>query len=401
MTMLQSNGLPRLRSPTFHLTFLLIFSLFFTILVVSILTKIEIIAQGTGKIIPVARIQVVQPEYAGQIRAINVSNGDHVNKGEVLVALDSTEATASVDSLQTELRQLEIEKKGIETALVPLGQPNPGRDLDPERVLASFSLSHATPQTLVFYKEQKQALAAQLTRLKADLDQAAANIAANDKSEEVTKANITQAESALATQKERLENAKTLMKNGAGTRAAYLDALDAYDSLQQKEEVYQHQLAQKQAEAIGLAAARKGLIDALRSTMAQRRVTVEKNITSVSDDLWPARRKLKNTRLVASVSGTVAGLKVFTIGGVVKAGETLMQIVPSGNQLELDTYFSNSDIGFMSSGQKANISLDAFPASRFGYLKGHVTDLSADATDLGNNKWAFEVRIVPTPGRPR
>lgn len=71
-----------------------------------------------------------------------------------------------------------------------------------------------------------------------------------------------------------------------------------------------------------------------------------------------------------------------------------MRIVPANSGIEVEAIFTNNDIGFLARRQPANVNLDAFPAARFGFVKGHVIDVSADATELVPSKWGFVVRIA-------
>ena len=72
-----------------------------------------------------------------------------------------------------------------------------------------------------------------------------------------------------------------------------------------------------------------------------------------------------------------------------------MRIVPDDNITEIEAVFANSDIGFIKKNQLVNIKLDAFPAERFGMLRGRVTNVSADAIEVPKVGWGFVVRIRP------
>ena len=78
----------KITSPTLHATILFTISVFVAILAMSFLFKFEVVARGEGRIVPISRVQVVQPEFAGRIVAIHVRNGMTVDEGNILVELD-------------------------------------------------------------------------------------------------------------------------------------------------------------------------------------------------------------------------------------------------------------------------------------------------------------------------
>ena len=86
---------------------------------------------------------------------------------------------------------------------------------------------------------------------------------------------------------------------------------------------------------------------------------------------------------------------VHTLGGVVQAGAELLRVVPTDLGTELECSFANADAGFLREGQRANIRLDAYPAGRFGYMKGTVAGIAADAAEAGNGLWSYSVHIKP------
>jgi len=72
-----------------------------------------------------------------------------------------------------------------------------------------------------------------------------------------------------------------------------------------------------------------------------------------------------------------------------------MRIVPTDVAVEIESTFSNQDIGFMDIGQTANIGLDAYPSERFGFVKGQVVDIAADSTEVETGQWGYTVRVSP------
>lgn len=92
--------------------------------------------------------------------------------------------------------------------------------------------------------------------------------------------------------------------------------------------------------------------------------------------------------------GTVQQLQTYTIGGVVTTAQPLMTIVPQDEQFEIEAMLSNKDIGFVNEGQDVTIKIEAFPYTRYGYIKGKVKYFSFEAIQDEKLGLVFPVTIV-------
>lgn len=402
----------RAGSPTLHLTALLLVATFAVALVLSIVLKVEITARGTGRIVPMTRVQVIQPEFAGRITGIHVRNGHHVEKGTLLVAFDPTEAAASVHALERELDQLMIERTRIKTLLGFIERTADGASPDVKQVLARFAEDHAGLDDSAYFVEQRALMAAEIAELQDGLAQIASQREVNTKAQAVVHANIARIEAAIAMQSERLRMSEQLRERGTTSQSAHLDVLEAFVALEKQIDVQRRELDEKASQNLALDTERQQLLSTLRSRHTQRRAEIESRMLAAKEELRVAERRLAGTKLVAPVEGIVDRLKVHTIGGVAQTGDELMRIVPANGGVEVEAIFSNADIGFLARQQQATVNLDAFPAERFGFVKGKVVDVSADATELDAEKWGFVVRItldafylepppLPAPATPR
>jgi hemolysin D len=113
------------RSPTLHMTVLFTVAVFVSTLAMSILFRVEVVSQGKGRVVPVSRVKAVQTEFAGRIVAIRVRNGSHVQKGELLIRLDPTDAETQIGTIAAETDSLLIERERIAVMTVALQNPAP------------------------------------------------------------------------------------------------------------------------------------------------------------------------------------------------------------------------------------------------------------------------------------
>lgn len=383
----------KITSPTLHATIWFTLAVFIAVLVMSFVFKVEVVAQGEGRVVPVSRVQVVQSEFSGQIVDIKVRNGMEVIEGDILVELDPTNARADLGTIQAESDRLKIEAIRI-SAMIQ------GLDYDPTdeayeiQVLARFIVPDDLEQH-PFVNEQRMLLTAEITDFLSSWEQIQAREISNRRSEDVTNANIDRVTAALEIQTERFSITETLVQQGTTSRAAFLDAQQTLAGLERERDVYLRELDQKVAERSALNAERNRLISSLRSSLLDRRSQIDARLATLTQEQRAAERRLDGTMLRAPTSGIIDQLSVFTIGGVIDAGTELMRVVPTNAEMEFESVFSNQDIGFLEIDQIANIGLHAYPSARFGFVKGRVTDIAADSTEVAEGQWGFTVRVQP------
>ena len=110
---------------------------------------------------------------------------------------------------------------------------------------------------------------------------------------------------------------------------------------------------------------------------------------SINQELTKAKRLTQLRILTSPVDGIVEELVIATIGGVVTPAQELLHIVPSYSSeggygthgLEINAGLLNKDIGFVHTGQIAEIKIDSFPFTKYGVIDGEIIDISADAIE--------------------
>ncbi|MCR4268898.1 HlyD family type I secretion periplasmic adaptor subunit [Nitratireductor sp. ZSWI3] len=385
----------RIASPTLHVTVLFTGGVFLVCLIAAALLRVEITARGTGKIIPVERVQVIQAEFSGPVTEILVRNGSKVEKGNLLLQLDATQASLERDTIVQEEQRLGVEMLRLESFLAGLAQA--------DLVTGAVAVAPFDPQVKEagegldpsFLEEQRQLLAAETEDAAVALRQAIARIEANEKAKEVTRAGIAKSDAAIDIQTERLEAADKLIRSGAASRAAYLSVLETYQDARKQREMLLRELDKQIATRSILEAERRAVLTARINRIRQRRSEIDGRLAVLLQQRRGAERKIAAARLTAPVSGTVEQMSLFTIGGIAQSGESLMRIVPDGGALEVEAVFPNQDSGFLHGGQAARIKLDAFPAERFGSVSAKVLEVSADSVETQPGRWEFVVRLRP------
>ena len=88
---------------------------------------------------------------------------------------------------------------------------------------------------------------------------------------------------------------------------------------------------------------------------------------------------LKRLKILAPVDGVVVGMNVHTVGGVIKSGETILELVPSADRLVIEVQIKPTDIDNVTIGQTSDVVLSAFNQRTTPRLTGQVARVSADA----------------------
>jgi len=115
------------------------------------------------------------------------------------------------------------------------------------------------------------------------------------------------------------------------------------------------------------------------------------------DELYQRIKKfedsLDRTIVRSPVDGVVKELYVATVGGVVRPGDAIVDIVPAGDRLVVDAQLPTSDIGYIRVGQNVVVKLASADAARFGDLRGKVVRISPDTLETPDGKPYYKVRV--------
>lgn len=112
---------------------------------------------------------------------------------------------------------------------------------------------------------------------------------------------------------------------------------------------------------------------------AQAEMTkAQEDLSTQSEQLRDRSQVLEHTELTAPADGIVNNVRMSTVGGVVRPGDTVMELLPTGGDLIAEAKVMPADIGFVAVGQDASVKLDAYDSSIYGALHGKVSYISPD-----------------------
>jgi hemolysin D len=349
-------------------------------LLIGLLGRLDIVVSASGQIIPDARVKVIQPAITGVVRQIGVQDGQRVAAGQLLMKLDTTQAAADADKAHATLLEAQLGAARANALLAaqqdnsaPIVQSVP--DAPPEQMQQAQRQAQGAWNV---YRDQYQSAQSELLKRQADLDSTGAEIA--------------KLEQTAPLARQQAQAYRDLVDQKYVARNDYLDKeSDALDK--------EHELKAQRSHALDLSASiaeQRADVQAIASKFRHDQLDeLDKDtqqITQSSADQTKAKTRQALLSLSAPVAGTVQQLAVHTLGGVVTAAQSLMQIVPD-DALEVQAQLQNKDIGFVAAGQRAAVKIEAFPYTRYGYLTGTVTEVSNNAAQDKKLGLVFPVRI--------
>ena len=131
----------------------------------------------------------------------------------------------------------------------------------------------------------------------------------------------------------------------------------------------------------------------------------EEELAGLQQALAQRKDQLQNTELYAPADGVVKNVRLTTLGGVVRSGDEVMQIVPGGDELVFEAKVLPADVGFLRIGLPTAVKVDAYDYTIYGSLQGELAYISADTftDDRQGEKSYYRVRVrtasAEFPGR--
>ena len=125
-----------------------------------------------------------------------------------------------------------------------------------------------------------------------------------------------------------------------------------------------------------------------------------RQILSLEAQLVALQEQERNLTLKAQESGEVFNLSVGP-GSVIGSGAQVMRIVPDGGALNAKVFLPNSELGFVKDGMPVKLSVSSFPPGEYGYLKGVVTNIGADALESNDPQLGDRQRANTFPATIR
>jgi adhesin transport system membrane fusion protein len=337
------------------------------------IARVDEVSRGQGRVIPSSKVQIIQSAEPSTIREILVRSGQTVQKGQLLVRLDNTTS-------QSELGQLETENARLAQRAARLageggaGAGCVGSDCGDEARLAAV---------------RRSSLQSQLAALSASVEQRRRDMAE-------AQATASSLEASLRLAREQVAMLEPLAAKGVVPQTELLTAQREAVDIQGRLAAARQAISRSQA-AVREAGAevQRARFDFQQEALNERSQLATKMAVN-EETIRGAEGRLARSEIRSPARGVVNDLLVNTLGGYVNAGEQIMQIVPLGDKLLIETRVTPRDIAFIKVGDPANVKVTAYDFSIYGGLNGKVVRVSADSIYDEVERQAYFTVVVET-----
>ena len=309
--------------------------------------RIDEVAKATGEVIASSRVQIIQAVDGGVLAEIHVREGDRVKAGQIIASLDQTRIGASVG--EVEARLFALKARAIRLRAEVTGAKNM---LFPD--LFEQSLQEIVLVEKALFRQRRTGLNEELRTLQVAVQLSRKELGYIEK---LRKSGDASGSELLRVQRALNESeAKLINRRNRYLEEARIELTKAEDEMAQNEQI----LARRQQEQ-------------------------------------------KDSVFIALMPGIVKNVRVTTVGGVLRAGEELMQIVPIDDDLIIEAKISPADIAQIHKGLEATIRFDPFDYTIYGGVDAKVVYVSADTLkeDTGRGQEIYyRVHVVSNSANP-
>jgi len=347
-------------------------------------TKLDEVTRGMGQVIPSQRVQMIQNLEGGILEEILVQENQIVEKGDILVRINNSMAASQFRDVSGKARE-------YQASVARLEAEGEGRAFALPEGLQKSDPQIASDQTAI-YRARQQQIQSELGVLQSQQQQKQQEIAE-------MQSRLVQLEKNLELARQQRDIAKPLVDQGVYARVDYLSLERDLSNLQ------------GDLDALRLAIPRaRSAAEEIRRRMSQRQAEYKAQsldelnkrrveLKSLNEMMSAGEDRVTRTDVRSPVRGTVKQLHLNTLGGVVKPGEPIMEIVPlDETRLFIEARVRPADIAFLRPGQKAMIKITAYDFSIYGGLEGVVEAISADTIEDEKGEHFYKVKLRTQTG---
>jgi adhesin transport system membrane fusion protein len=362
-----------------HLLLVAIFIFFVVAIIWASLATIDETARGEGQVIPAGEVQVIQNLEGGIVEEFLAHDGDSVKKDQVILRLRNVGAAADFGTNQAKYFAL----LAAVTRLQAEVEGKPSIEFPPDVIKGA---PQSVTEEMNTFRANQDKLQGQLLVLEQQLSQRKQEV-----SELTTRSGDLR--SVISLSQQELSMIRPLVAKGSAPKVEIIQ-LERGIKEKQTELNGVLEAIPRAKSAIAEAEARIG--EMKKSTIAAAQVdlaakTAEMN--TVKESLSALEDRKDRTEIKSPVNGTIKDLKINTVGGVVKPGDPIAEIVPVDDQLLVEAKIRPSDIARLRPDMPAMVKITAYDFTIYGGLKGKVVDISADTIKNDKGESFYRVRV--------
>ena len=343
---------------------------FVLFLVWAMLAQVDEVTAGQGKVIPTSKVQLIQASEPATVSELLVRSGQRVRRGQLLARLDDTQNASQLGQIEAETQSLQQRSNRLQSEGSGTGAALAGDEAALSQV-------------------RRQALGSRVSALRSSAEQRRRDAAE-------AYATISSLQSSLALAQKSVGMLEPLAAKNIVPQTELITARREVVDLQGRIAAAREQASRANAAVSEALSQASEAQFTFRQDALNERSQINAKIAVNEESLRGARGRLAKNELRSPVDGIVNDVQATTIGGFVQAGEKVMEVVPMGDKLLVETRVKPSDIAFIKVGDKALVKVTAYDFSTYGGLDGRVIQVSADSIYDEVERQAYFNVIVET-----
>jgi adhesin transport system membrane fusion protein len=348
-------------------------------LVFSIVVQIDRVTRASGRIVTQQTKQEVQHLEGGIIAEILVKQGDTVLAGQPLMRVENS-------FFKSELAQAAIELGAKRARILRLDAETSGAKeikFPPEVTAASQQV--VNNEISLFRRRQ------------ANLNEQLSILAQQQRQKEIELSELRARQPSVTRERqiseERLSSLNKLSSIGAASNNERLEAERVLQQAISRLSDLAHEIPRTEAALAEIGQRKAEAVSRFQADAEKERGQTATDIEKLMKSIEALQDRSRRSDVNARVGGTINKLNVTTIGGVVKPGEALVEIVPADGLIEVEMKLSPADRADVWPGQRAIVKVSAYEYSVYGGLSARVLDISPDAHKDERGIPYFRVRL--------
>lgn len=339
---------------------------------------IDRVVRVAGKIIPAGRSQEIQHLEGGIVASILVHEGQAVKKGDVLLTIEDKKAGADLGETRAVLSAQEAKAARLKA------EANGASEIVFPDALKGTTVAAAEQQ---LFESRRTGLVQQIGVHENALAQQQAHLAE-------TQRRMASLRSELRVASQRLKLIQDMSSRRAASQLEVLDAQGTEQNLRSQLEAAEASVPTINAaiaeEKSRLQTTRANFLSEAQSDL----VTALAEINRFNQLQISASDRLQRTEVKAPNDGIINHVLVNTVGGVVRPGDPLLELIPHTDEVLIEARAEPRDRGYLKPGLTANIRVSAYDMGELGALKGKVTEVSADTLTDADGQSYYRVNLL-------
>jgi adhesin transport system membrane fusion protein len=332
--------------------------------------EIDEITRGDGEVVPYGQNQIIQNLEGGIVEAILVEEGMSVKAGQVILKLNNSKTLSSSQTNLMKFHELEAKRLRLyaEANNLPFKITTKDEELDEQIQLAK----RLYDSDKLEYQAKDNSLLKQIQQRKQEYREAQARIRSLRKSLEYVT--------------EEIAMTAPMVREGVKSKVDFLKLKREANGIENDIESAELSLPRLKFAIEEYTNKREEARQLFYNTAKKELNEVTAEISRLKTQQVALSDQVDRTMVKSPVDGIIQKLYVNTVGGVIKPGADLVEIVPTDKRLYLEIKIKPSDIAFIRPGAEAKVKISAYDYSIHGGLIGHVVNISPDTiTDKKDN----------------